>query len=203
MEKLIKKYIKKDDPEILHDLRVESRRKLSKLALEGKTDLGLKALLKNSSKLRDTDVLIDICKSKKVKKYLKQKHKKLRKKIIKFLKNFESKIIKKDEKKDEISIQKCKKILNESFLNKDDKNLHKIRIEVKKCRYTNPEFENYLKKIQDYLGKAHDYYNCEKLLKKFDLKTNKAVKKKYKFIKKAEKERIKFLNYISTLPSSS
>jgi len=199
MEKLIKKYIKKDDAETLHKLRVASRKKLSQLALEGKVDLGLKELLKNSSKLRDSDVMIKICKKKKIKKYLKKKHKKLRKKFILFLQNFESQIVEDKEKKEEISIEKCKKILKDSFLDKDDKTLHKIRIEVKKCRYTNPGYEKYLKKIQDFLGLAHDYYNCEKLSKKFGLKYKKVSLKKLKYIKKAEKGRVKFLNQISTL----
>lgn len=202
MYKLIKKYIKKDDSEVLHNLRIEARRKLSVLALENKTDLGLKALLKNSSKLRDTDVLMSICKKKKIKKYLKRKHKKLKDKFIKFLKNFKNQIIKDTEKKEELSLKKCKEILNETFVGKDDKTLHKIRIEVKKCRYTNPKYEKYLKKIQDLLGKAHDYYNCEKLMRKFGLNPKKIIRKKEKKIKKAEKERLKFLNYISTLHSS-
>ena len=202
MEKLIKKYIKKDDEEILHDLRVSARKKLSLLALENKVDLGLKELLKKSSKLRDSDVLLHICKNKKIRKYLKKKHKKLREKFIKFLKNYKSKIVYINEAKEEISIDRCRKILSESFLNKNDKELHKIRIEVKKCRYTNPQYEKILKKIQDYLGKAHDYYNCEKLLNKFELNTKKAIKKKKKYIKKAEKSRIEFLNQISTLHSS-
>ena len=201
MYKLIKKYIKKDDPEILHELRVYARKTLSKLALEGKTDLGLKQLLKNSSKLRDTDVLLQICKNKKIKKYLKKRHKKLRKKFIIFLKKFNSIIVEKENKED-ISLEKCKKILKETFLDKDSKTLHKIRIEVKKCRYTNKHLEEFLKKIQDYLGKAHDYYNCEKLMKKFNINPEKVINKKKKFIKKAEKKRIEFLYYISTLHSS-
>ena len=151
---IIKKYIKKDDSEILHDIRVEARKRLSQLALEGKTDLGLQKLLKKSSKLRDSDVLLEICKNKKVKKYLKSKHKKLRKKFIKFLKSFKNEVIEKN--KEEISIEKCLNILNESFLNKDDKTLHEIRLEVKKCRYTNPKYEKLFKKIQDLLGKSHD-----------------------------------------------
>ena len=196
MEELIKKYIKKDDAEILHKLRVAARKKLSNLALEGRIDLGLKALLKNSSKLRDSDVMIKICKKKKIKKYLKKKHKKLREKFILFLQNFKSEIVKNKEKKEEISIERCKAILKDSFLDKDDKTLHKIRIEVKKCRYTNPQYEKYLKKIQDFLGLAHDYYNCEKLSKKFGFKYKKISLKKLKYIKKAEKSRVKFLNQI-------
>ena len=164
-------------------------------------DVGLKKLLKKSSKLRDSDVLLYICKNKKIKKYLKKKHKKLREKFIKFLKGYKSKIVSLNKTKEEISIDRCRKILSESFLNKNDKELHKIRIEVKKCRYTSQN-EKILKKIQDYLGLAHDYYNCEKLLNKFGLNTKKAIKKKQKFIKKAEKSRIKFLNQISILHSS-
>ena len=202
MNKLINKYIKKDDPNILHDLRVKARRRLSNLAIKGKYDKGLQSILKNSSKLRDSDVLLEICKNKKVKKYLKKKHKKLRDKFIKFLKSFKNEIVENLEKKEEISLNKCKEILSESFLDKDDKSLHKIRIEVKKCRYTNPKYEKFLKKIQDNLGKVHDYYNCEKLLDKFKLNTDKEVKKKQKFIQKAEKARLNFLTQISTLQSS-
>jgi CHAD domain-containing protein len=191
MEKLIKKYIKKDDPEVLHDLRVKARRKLSILEKESKTDLGLKKLLKKSSKLRDTDVLLEICKSKKVKKYLKKKHKKLREKFIEFLKNFESKVVPLDNKRKDFD---CKSLFYTSFIGKDDETLHKIRILVKKCRYTNPQLENKLKKIQDFLGKAHDYYNCEKLLLKFKKNPKKAIKKKLKYIRKAEKIRLTLLN---------
>lgn len=195
MEKLIKKYIKKDKSEILHKLRVKARKELSKLEKEGKTDIGLEDLLKNSSKLRDTDVLIKICKNEKIKKFLKKRHKKLREKFLKFLKSFKSEIVE-IESKNKVDIQNCLKILSESFLNKDDKTLHKIRIEVKKCRYTYPEYEDILKLIQDNLGKAHDYYNCEKLRKKFNKNTKKVIKKKDKFIKKAEKVRKVLINDI-------
>ncbi len=193
IELLINKYIKKQKPKILHDLRVEARRILSNLEKEGKIDLGLKTLLKNSSKLRDADVMLKICKDKEVKKYLKKKRKKLIKRFIKFLENFESKIVELENKKEYIN---CKEILNDTFLNKDDKTLHKIRIKIKKCRYTNEKYENELKILQDFLGKAHDYYNCERLLLKFNKNPKKAIKKKKKFIKKAENERIKLLNII-------
>jgi CHAD domain-containing protein len=195
MEKLIKKYIKKDKSEILHKLRVKARKELSKLEKEGKTDIGFEDLLKNSSKLRDTDVLIKICKNEKIKKFLKKRHKKLREKFLKFLNSFKSEIVE-IESKNKVDIQNCLKILSESFLNKDDKTLHKIRIEVKKCRYTHPEYEDVLKLIQDNLGKAHDYYNCEKLRKKFNKNTKKVIKKKDKFIKKAEKVRKVLINDI-------
>ncbi|WP_457560144.1 CHAD domain-containing protein [Caminibacter sp.] len=184
--KMIKKYLKKDDPELLHDIRVFTRRKLSSLEKEGLIDKGLKKLLKKSSKLRDTDVLLEICKSKKIKKYLKNKKKKQRKKFIKSLKNFKSEITPLEKKK--IDIEKCKEVLNEPFLGKSDDELHKIRVVVKKCRYA---YDMPLKKIQDYLGEAHDYYNCEKLMLKFGKNPKKAIKKKLKFIKKAEKERLK------------
>ncbi|WP_024788367.1 CHAD domain-containing protein [Lebetimonas sp. JH369] len=195
IKKLIDKYKKSDSAKILHKLRVEARKALSKLQKEGKTDTGLENLLKNSSKLRDTDVLIKICKGKKIQKFLKRKHEKLRKKFLEFLDNFKSEI-KPIEKEKEISIEKCLQILNETFLDKDDKTLHKIRIEIKKCRYTHPEYEDVLKLIQDNLGKAHDYYNCEKLRKKFNKDTGKVVKKKNKYIKKAEKVRSVFINDI-------
>ena len=192
--KLLKKYIKKDSPKVLHDLRVFARRELAKLEINGKTDLGLRALLKKSSKLRDTDVLVKICKDRNIKKYLKKKHKKLRKKFIKFLKNFKREIV--DYK---ISSINCKDVLNQSFIDKDDKTLHKIRIAIKKCRYTNPKYEDKLKILQDLLGKAHDYYNCEKLMRKFNLNPKKIIKKKKKLIKKAEKKRLKLLEKISNL----
>lgn len=203
MEKLIKKYIKKDNPEILHDLRVYARKSLSHLALGGKSDEAYEMILKNSSKLRDTDVLMQICKKKKILKHLQKKHKKLRKNFLKFLKNVNHKISGKEINSNKTGIQECLNILKSTFLGKDDKTLHKIRIEVKKCRYTNPEYEKYLKKIQDNLGLAHDYYKCEKLMKKFNYNPKKTIFKKLKYIKKAEKARKKFINYISTLPSSS
>lgn len=190
---LINEYLKKQKPKILHDLRVEARRILSNLERNGKIDLGLKLLLKKSSKLRDADVMIKICKNKEIKKYLKKKRKKLRKKFVEFLKNFKSEIIELEYIKEFID---CKKVLSETFLNKDDKTLHKIRIKIKKCRYTNLQFEREFKAIQDYLGKVHDFYNCEKLLIKFDKNPKNAIKNKKKFIKKAEKERIKLLNLI-------
>jgi CHAD domain-containing protein len=78
--------------------------------------------------------------------------------------------------------------LNESFLGKNEKELHKIRIMVKKCRYSE-NLEN-LKPLQDALGKMHDYYNCERLLIKLKQNPKKAIKKKQKWLKKAEKIRI-------------
>jgi len=198
MEKLIKKYLKKDDPDILHDLRVKARKKLSLLAVENKTDLSLEKLLKKSSKLRDTDVLIKICKKRKIKKFLQEKHNKLRKKFLEFLINFSNTSIpiQKQKENNSVNIEKCKKILNESFIEKNDKELHSIRLEVKKCRYTNPSYEKYLKKIQDYLGLAHDFYKCEKLMKKFGYNPLKIILKKYKYINKAEKARKKFLKIL-------
>ena len=194
MEKLIKKYIKKDNPDILHDLRIFARKRLSLLERENKTDKALKELLKRSSKLRDTDVLLEICKNKKAKKHLKKKHKKLRKEFLKFLKNFSPKI-------GEISQKsafdgRCGEILKKSFLDKNEKELHKIRIEIKKCRYTDKRREKYFKPLQDALGKVHDYYNCERLLKKYGLKTDKALRKKTKWIKKAEKRRKRVLRVL-------
>jgi len=192
MERLIKQYIKKDDPEILHDLRISARKMLSRLETEGKSDESLKKLLKKSSKLRDTDVLSTICKNKKAKKYLKKKHKKLRRKFIEFLKNFSLKTTTFSQKPTKYI--DCGKILKESFLEKDDKELHKIRLQIKKCRYTQPEKEKIYKKLQDALGKMHDFYNCEKLLKKLGENPKRAVKKKLKWIKRAEKARLKALN---------
>ncbi|WP_024791644.1 CHAD domain-containing protein [Lebetimonas sp. JS032] len=114
---------------------------------------------------------------------------------MEFLDNFKSELIN-TEPENKVSLEKCLQILNETFLDKDDKTLHKIRIEIKKCRYTHPEYEDVLKLIQDNLGKAHDYYNCEKLRKKFNKDTGKVVKKKNKYIKKAEKVREIFVSDI-------
>ena len=191
MEKLIKKYIKKDDKDLLHDIRVYARKELAKLEAEGKIDKGLKKLLKKSSPIRDIDVLLDICKDKEVEKYLKKKKRKLREKLVKFLKDLKREVFPLHKKK--IDKNRCFEVLRESFLGKNDEELHKIRVVVKKCRYA---YNMDLKKIQDFLGKAHDFYNCEKLLEKFGKKRKKVQKKKLKFIKKAEKER---LNLISTL----
>jgi len=197
MEKLIQKFIKKQDRKTLHKLRIKARRELSVLENRGKTDLGLVNLLKNSSKLRDTDVLLKICKNKKIKKLLKKRRKKLLKKFLNFLKNFKREIIPYEKEEIKVDIKKCKEVLTESFLNKDDKTLHKIRIFVKRCRYNFPEYEKELKKIQNALGLAHDYYKCEKLLRKFGLDYKKALNKKIKFVKKAEKKRIKTLNNLN------
>jgi CHAD domain-containing protein len=81
-------------------------------------------------------------------------------------------------------------------LNKSDEEIHKIRIVIKKCRYA---YGMDLKKIQDYLGKAHDYYNCEKLMLKFGKNPKKAIKKKMKYIKKAEKARKKYISSLDFL----
>jgi len=192
MKKLIKKFFKKQDRKILHKLRIQARKELSILENRGKTDLGLVNLLINSSKLRDTDVLIKICKNRKIKKYLKKRRKKLLKKFLNFLKYFKREIILYEKEDIKVDLKKCKEILNESFINKDDKILHKIRIFVKRCRYNFAEYEKILKKIQDDLGLAHDYYKCEKLLRKFGLDYKKTLNKKIKFIEKAEAKRIKF-----------
>ena len=197
MEKLIQKFVKKQDRKTLHKLRIKARRELSVLENRGKTDLGLVNLLKNSSKLRDTDVLLKICKNKKIKKHLKKRRKKLLKKFLNFLKNFKREIILYEKEEIKVDIRKCKEVLTESFINKDDKTLHKIRIFVKRCRYNFSEYAKDLKKIQDALGLAHDYYKCEKLLKKFGLDYKKVLNKKIKFIKKAEKKRIKTLNNLN------
>ena len=194
MEKLIKKYLKKQDEKTLHDLRVECRRKLSFLQKEGLSDIGYETILKNSSKLRDTDVMLDICKNKKIRKHLKKRRKKLNKKFIKSLKQLEFKKI--PAKKIKIDLNSCKELLENTFLNKNDKELHNIRLKIKACRYTNPRYEKEFKKIQDALGRAHDYYKCEKLLKKFNYSPLKAYVKKQKYIKKAEKAREEILSIL-------
>ena len=195
MENLIKKYIKKQDEETLHNLRIECRKKLSFLQKDGLSDAGCEEILKNSSNLRDTDVMLKICKKKKIKKFLKKRRKKLNEKFLKTLKKIKFKQIQAKEKI-KIDLCVCKELLSDTFLNKSDKELHNLRLKVKACRYTNPGYEKEFKKIQDALGKAHDYYKCEKLLKKFNFSPIKAYLKKQKYIKKAEKARKKILTIL-------
>jgi len=195
MREYIKNYIKNLGAKNLHNLRIECRKKLSYLSIEGLSDTGCEEILKSSSKLRDTDVMLKICKNKKIRKLLKKKRKKLNRKFIKVLKNIKFNTITK-EKTDFKNVKKSFEILKDSFLNKTDKELHKIRLIIKGFRYTNPEYEKEFKKIQDALGKAHDYYKCEKLLKKHSLDFLKAYVKKIKYIKKAEKARKKVLKII-------
>jgi len=195
MEKLIKKYIKKHDPKTLHNLRIECRKKLSFLQKEGLSDEGCEEILKNSSNLRDTDVMLKICKKKKIKKFLKKRRKKLNEKFLKTLKKIKFKQIPAKEKI-KIDLCVCKELLSDTFLNKSDKKLHDLRLKIKACRYTNPEYENEFKKIQKVLGKAHDYYKCEKLLKKFNFSSVNAYLEKQKYIKKAEKARKKIFTIL-------
>jgi len=197
MEKLIKKYIKTSSPKILHKLRIECRRNLSILQTKGLVDTGYQAILKASSKLRDIDVMLKICKDKEIRKILKKKRKKMNKNFIKVLKNIEFNQIPLEEKNININLKSCKELLKESFLQKDDKELHKIRLKIKACRYTNKEYEKEFKNLQDALGKAHDYYKCYKLLLKYKKDVLNAYLKKKKFIKKAEEVRKELL---STLP---
>ncbi|GAB6073683.1 CHAD domain-containing protein [Nautilia lithotrophica] len=195
MEKLIKKYLKKQDAKTLHSLRIECRRMLSFLQKEGHSNKGFETILSASSKLRDTDVMLKICKNRKIRKFLKKRRKKLNKKFIKILKKIE---FKKTTAKEKVKIDlfSCKKLLKETFLNKNDKELHRLRLKIKACRYTNKDYEKEFKKIQDALGKAHDYYKCEKLLKKFNISPLKAYLKKQKYIKKAEKARKEILSIL-------
>ena len=196
MEKLIKKYIKTSSPKILHKLRIECRRNLSILQTKGLVDTGYQAILKASSKLRDIDVMLKICKDKEIRKILKKKRKKINKKFIKILKNIEFKQIPLEEKNINLSLKGCKELLKESFLEKDDKELHKIRLKIKACRYTNKEYEKEFKKLQDALGKAHDYYKCYKLLLKYKKDVLNAYLKKKKFVKKAEEIRKELLSIL-------
>jgi len=195
MEKLIKKYLKKQDPKTLHNLRIECRKKLSFLQKEGLSDEGCEIILKESSKLRDTDVMLKICDKKKIKKFLKKRRKKLNKKFLNTLKNIKFKQIS-SKAKIKIDLCVCKDLLSDTFINKSDKILHDLRLKIKACRYTNPEYEKDFKKIQDALGKAHDYYKCEKLLIKFNFSPLQAYLKKQKFIKKAEKARKEILSIL-------
>ncbi|ACM92175.1 hypothetical protein NAMH_1042 [Nautilia profundicola AmH] len=195
MERLIKKYIKKQNAKTLHDLRIECRRKISLLQKDGFSDEGCEKILNASSKLRDTDVLLKICKNKKIKKFLKKRRKKLNKKFLKFLKQIEFKKIPAKEKI-KIDLISCKKLLEKTFLNKNDKELHRLRLKIKACRYTNKDYEKEFKKIQDALGKAHDYYKCEKLCKKMNKDFLYAYVKKRKYILKAEKARKEILSIL-------
>jgi len=180
MNELIKLYIKTKHPDILHQLRVEARKELAKLISKNRIDISLKKLLKLSSKVRDADVLIEMCNSKKIKKYLQHQKKRDLKKLLKFLEKFNSQIIPYSQKIE------CEKICKYNLLKKNDKKLHKIRILIKKCRYSQNKEE--LKPLQTLLGKVHDYYNCIKLLKKFNLNYKKEKKIKQKYLKKAYKE---------------
>ena len=187
MEKLIKKYLETKNPDTLHKMRVLARKTLSKLAIENKTDLYLKKLMKLSSKIRDSDVMLEKCKHKKIKNYLlKIKRKKL-KRFLKFLKDYHSEIV--EIKKNKISLKKCKKICKKNFLKLNNKKLHKIRIEIKKCRYSLKM--NELKLLQTMLGEVHDLENCIKLMKKFHFNIQQIEKLKLKYIKKANKEKNK------------
>ena len=185
IKKLIKQYLKKREAEILHDIRVLARRKLAKLEQKNKTDLYLKQLMKLSSKTRDIDVLNEKCSNKKVVNYLEKIRKKEQKNLFKFLKSYKSQIVHKKMDKT-VSKNSCLKVCKINLLKLNDKELHKIRILIKKCRYSF-NLEN-LKQIQTDLGEAHDYYNCIKLKKRFNLKYKKEEKLKLKFIHKAQKE---------------
>ena len=187
MKKLIKIYLKTKNPETLHDIRVQARATLANLAQQNKTDLYLKKLLKISSKVRDIDVLKKICNSKKIIKYLTKVQKKEMKNLITYLNNYKSKIVYQKTKK--ISHKKCKKICKKNFLNKNDKQLHKIRIQIKKCRYA-LKLEK-LKTLQTILGDIHDLYNCIKIKKEFHLSYKKEKKLKKRLILYANKKRKK------------
>ncbi|AZV46711.1 hypothetical protein C3L23_05320 [Nautilia sp. PV-1] len=195
MERIIKKYIKKQNEKNLHNLRIECRKKLSFLLKDGLSDEGCEKILKKSSKLRDTDVMLKICKSKKIFKILKKRRKKLNKKFLKVLKTVKFNEIK-AEKPVKTDLDTCKEILKKSFLIKNDKQLHKLRLKIKACRYTNKKYEKEFKKIQDMLGKAHDYYKCEKICKKMNKNFLYAYIKKRKFIIKAEKARKEILSIL-------
>jgi len=184
IKKLIKLYFKHRDSEELHKLRVEARRELAKLEKVGKVDENLKKILKLSSAVRDADVLLEKCSNKKVQNYLIKKRKKAEKKLLKFLHQFnpDRREIKETEKN--FSYKECQEACKKKFLQLSDKELHKTRIVIKKCRYS---FDEKFKPIQIYLGEAHDYYNCIKLKKKFNLNYKKESKKKRKFVKKAYK----------------
>jgi len=185
MKKLIKIYLKTKNPDILHDIRVLARKTLANLAQQNKSDLYLKNLLKISSKVRDIDVLKEICKSKKLKKYLKKLQKKELKPLIQHLKNYKKEIVILKTKK--ISHNKCKKICKIDLSKQNDKKLHKIRIQIKKCRYALNLEE--LKVLQTTLGDIHDLYNCIKLKKQLNLKYKKEKKYKKKLTKEANKQK--------------
>jgi len=192
---IIKKYLEKQDAKTLHNLRIKCRRKLSQLQKNELSNTGYEKILNESSKLRDTDVMLKICKNKKIKNILQKRRKKLNKKFIKTLKDVKFKIIPAVEKT-KPTLKTGREILKESFLNKTDKELHKLRLKIKALRYTHKNFEKEFKKIQDALGKAHDYYKCEKLLQKFNIDFLDKYIKKRKYILKAEKAREKILSIL-------
>jgi CHAD domain-containing protein len=169
----------RDDLELLHDLRIACRSKLSVLNHKKEDDLGLKLLIKKSNKIRDYDVLMQKCKDKKILKYLKEKRKKEVEKFIKFLNSFKTQRVKFINKEYVVSKKKCLKKLEKDFLYLSDRELHKIRIFIKRCRYVfekskkNKKLVEVLKKLQTLLGESRDYYNCIKLMKKFNLNTTK------------------------------
>jgi CHAD domain-containing protein len=197
---LIEKYQNNSsDVDILHDLRVACRTKLSILNHNSKDDLGLKLLIKNSNKIRDCDVLIEKCEYIEILKYLHKKREKAVIKFIQFLDDFKSEVIDIENKEHLISKKKCLKSLKLDFLSISDEELHKIRIFIKRCRYVfseNREEEKLthsLKEMQTFIGESRDYYNCIKLMKKFKLDFSKEKNKKLELIKNANEVRIKFL----------
>ena len=121
MEKLVKKYIKTSSPKILHKLRIECRKNLSILQTKGLINTGYQTILKTSSKLRDIDVMLKICKDKEIRKILKKKRKKMNKKVIKTFKNIEFKQIQLEEEKINLDLKGCKKLLKykKDLLNAD------------------------------------------------------------------------------------
>jgi len=195
VERAVKKYLKKQTPKRLHKLRIKCRKKISLLQKDALTDKGCEEILKLSSRLRDTDVLIKICKSEKIKKLLKKKRKKLNKKFIKKLKKIKFKTTP-VQNSETLDLLECKKLLKKSFIPLSDKELHNIRLKIKICRYTNKKYEKVFKKIQDMLGKAHDYYKCQKLAKKYNKNMLIPYFKKREYVVRAEKAREEALGVI-------
>ena len=129
IEKLISQYLKKGNESTLHNLRKRCREYISFLEKEGKYDENCLKLMKLSSKVRTLDVLIKICP--KYKKILMKKRESKNKRLILFLRefSFNLKTISK-----QVSLN-CKNLINKSFFKFSDKELHKLRLEIKKCRY--------------------------------------------------------------------
>lgn len=195
----------REELENLHKLRVESRRTLS-LMSEFKESLvffEIKKIIKLSNPIRDYDVMF----GETIKNLPKRLYKRLEKIDIKcdlekkkrgleesLLEHLQKLSFSEDrfyEKKVSIKQKKSKssdifELFSAKLKKMDSNRLHKLRINVKKIRYTLETHSNQenktiilLKAIQEYLGKVHDNDVCLSFLR-YELKGNKKEIEKFK-----------------------
>lgn len=169
-----------EDVESLHQLRVQTRRTLAQLNPKSKTYRQLKALIKQTNAIRDLDVMLcetipslasgarETLKENGIIAALGVEKERLEEDFMDVLKDFDLSPItltpSSSRKKKEVAVVDLENMRGGPGKENDDRKIHKFRLRAKRARYyiehhhpNEKKRIKLLKKVQERLGKIHDY----------------------------------------------